>query len=81
MAKLAMAAANLLVSCPLAFKVGTFSMKYKFTILFLCGDSRYTGPASLVLNFLDPPAIGISFTADLLPKPRDEDYNPADIEL
>ena len=41
-AKLAMAAANLLVSCPLDFKVGTFSMKYKFTILFLCGDSaRY----------------------------------------
>ena len=28
-AKLAMAAANLLVSCPLDFKVGTFSMKYK----------------------------------------------------
>lgn len=40
-----------------------------------------TGPASLVLNFLGPQAIAISFTADLLPKPRDEDYNPADIEL
>ena len=59
-AKLAMAAANLLVSCPLDFKVGTFSMKYKFTILFLCGDSILdTGPASLVLNFLDPPATAI----------------------
>ena len=52
MANLAMAVANLLVSCPLDGKVDTFSMCLVYNTIFLCGDSRDRACFSCIKTFL-----------------------------